>query len=1399
MIEAAEDTAAARDMDLLQPGLLHELFERQADARPNATALLCAGAHMTYGELERRSNQLARLLRQRGVGRGDCVGLWLPRSMDVLVALLGIMKAGAAYVPLDPEYPADRVAFVLADCRARAVVTTSTFATREGDLHVGAMRHASVAGRAVPGPPHDGSATFAPLPISDGGQRTARPAFPDPPITGALHADVLVVALDDGECARQIAAQPDGRLRNSDVGLSPQDLCYVIYTSGTTGRPKGVEIEHRSACHLVRAEGRIFQVRPDDRVFHGFSIAFDASVEEVWLAFFAGAALVVGTAEMVRAGAELSPLLAAASVTVLSCVPTLLAMMEEDVPSLRLLILGGEVCPPGLVQRWWKPERRVVNTYGPTEATVIATFTDCHPGKPVTIGRPLPNYLARILDDRIQPVAAGAAGELCLGGIGLARGYLGRPDLTAEKFIDWAQDGEFPQRLYRTGDLARWTAGGEIEFLGRADAQVKIRGYRVELSEIEAVLLECPGVKAAAVALREDMPGLPQLAAYLVPPDATPPDLDNIRAALRARLPPYMIPAWLEILDRLPLLPSGKVDRKNLPVPRARPAESRRDLIPPRTALERQIAAVWEKLFAPAPVSVRDDFFLELGGHSLLAARMVSELRRQPPLQPLSMLDVYQHPTVEKLAAAFEQRRRAPEPVPAAESFQPIPFWRHFACGAAQLFSLFFILTFFALQWLTPYLTYTLMMDSEADFTTTEAILGAFASLILFYPVMLLVPIAVKWSFTGRCRPGAFPLWGWFYFRWWFATTIEAAVPVGYLAGTPLYNIYLRLMGAKIGKNVHLNGDAFAVYDLLAIGDDSSINADASLLGYTVENGWLKIGRITLGRRCFVGARAALRPDTVMEDDSALEDLSLLPRGATIPRGQTWLGSPARPTPARAPVGAYHPGAGRRFAFGILHGLGALIFPALVAAALFPGIVAMNELNYLDQYYWYLAVAPLVSLSFIVLLSLEIVAVKWLLLGRVKEGTLRLHTLPYFRRWFFNQTMDLSLDILGPLYASIYLAPWYKMLGAKVGEGAEVSTASFISPDLLSIDDGSFIADSVSMGAPRVRNGLVTTGKNHVGKRSFIGNSALLPPGAVIGDNVLIGCLSAPPANPQDALREDTAWLGSPAIFLPQRQKTAAFSDETTFHPNWKLRAQRAAIEFFRVLTPSTCFIILISLLFSALLLLKDYFHDAGDQPLLNYFFSDAPLAWFSDHETLMSLLCFPFLYLACGVAAALLTLAAKWTLVWRYRPGEKPLWSTAVWRNELINALHEHLAEPFLVGAFTGTPFLCWYFRLLGAKIGRRVYLETTDFSEFDLATIGDEAALNADCTIQTHLFEDRVMKMSTINIAPRASVGAGSLVLYDTVMAEGSALGALSLLMKGETLPAQSRWEGIPAQPAE
>src|ERR1043166_3698743 len=573
--------------------VLHEIFEAQADARPDDVAVVSGAKAVTYAELERRANRVAFHLRARGVGRGSVAALLLPRSPDAYAALLGILKAGAAYLPLDPEYPPDRIGEILEDSAATALVTTASLAER------------------VASPPG------------------------------------IVVRLDADH--RAIEAGPAERPSPATIGLRPRDLCYVIYTSGSTGRPKGVMIEHRSACHFVQAE-RFFGVRPGDRVYQGFSLAFDASVEEIWLAFQAGATLIAATPEMARAGPDLSRRLREAGVTVLSCVPTLLSMLTDDVPGLRLLILGGECCPAGLAARWIRPGRRVINTYGPTEATVCATYAELAPGRPVTIGRPLPGYRVHLLDDRLRPVPPGAAGEICIGGLGVARGYLGRPDETLARFITdpFAPISTADARLYRTGDRARLNAAGDFEFLGRTDTQVKIRGFRVELAEIEAVLLQAEGVAAAACAVREELPGVQQLVGYVVPAAGRPVDDERLRVLARGRLPAWMVPSVIESIAELPTLPSGKLDRDALPAPRPRAVESGSDGRPPESDAECAIAAVWRDLFRPLRVSADDDFFLDLGGHSLLAARMVSELRRDPRFARVSVLDVYQHPRSEE-------------------------------------------------------------------------------------------------------------------------------------------------------------------------------------------------------------------------------------------------------------------------------------------------------------------------------------------------------------------------------------------------------------------------------------------------------------------------------------------------------------------------------------------------------------------------------------------------------------------------------------------------------------------------------------------------------------------------------------------------------------------------------
>ena len=1310
------------------PARLTDIFEATVNRFPDHRALECRERTLTYAQLDDAANRLACFLRSRGVSRGSFVALWLPRDEQMHIALLAALKAGAAYVPLDPEYPAERVRYIVENCRVQTLLTMTEMARQ-------------------------------------------------------VQVPAQVVCLDAEQ--QQVAAQSSRRLKPSETGVTSDDLAYVIYTSGSTGRPKGVMIEQRSACNLVEAEHDIFQVQPGDRVFQGFSLAFDASVEEIWLAYRTGATLVVGTHEMLHAGPDLANILANLRITVWSTVPTLLSLLEDDIPSLRLLILGGEQCPPDLVNRWSRPARRLVNTYGPTEATVIATYGDLTPGQPVTIGRPVPNYAVYLLDENLQMPPLGRAGELHIGGVGLARGYVGLPEQTAQKFIAnplrEEDHARFP-RLYKSGDLCRFNEDGNLEFLGRIDSQVKIRGFRVELSEIEAVLLEAPGVLAAAATLREDAQGIQQLVGYVVPRDQASLHEEELRALVRSRLPSYMTPALFEIISEFPTLPSGKIDRARLPQPRprdtaigSRPGET-------CTRAEGQLLESWRRLFAPAQVSLDDNFFLDLGGHSLLAARMVSLLRKVEPFQRLSMLDVYQHPTIRDLAAALDQPSPAPPAAKNETAAKTTTSLRYFLCGAAQSAALYFVLGFFSLQWLAPYLAYTWFI--EDGFGIDEALLGAMTALAAVYPVMLSLAVAAKWLLLGRVRAGRYPLWGWFYFRWWLANAIMDAVPISYLAGTPLLPIFYRLLGAKIGPHVYLGSDNLGAVDLIEIGADSSISGDSSLDGYSVEDGWLHLGPIRIGQGCYVGTRAVVRENTRIEAGARLEDLSMLPRGAVIPAGETWAGSPASPLAKVAPPPvAPRPTLSRRFWFGVAHAVGVMIFPLLAIAAIFPGMVLMNHLNALDPWYYYLVLSPAVAVSFVVFMCLEIAAVKWMLLGRVTAGSHSLYSGFYLRKWFVDRLLELSLETIGPLYSTIYLAPWYRLLGAKIGKRAEISTASFISPDLLTLDDESFIADVASLGAHRVENGLMTVAGNHIGKRSFIGNSALLPPGAVIGDNCLIGCLSTTPRDSQEAAIAGTSWVGSPAVFLPQRQAVADFPLEQTFSPTASLYAQRAFIEFWRITLPPTCFIALTSVLLSYIAFHRDdEFHPYPH----GITFVDL-------------LLVFPLLYGGCAVAAGLFVVGLKWLVMGRYRPDERPLWSHFVWRSEMITALHDYLAVPFIAHALCGTPLICWYFRLMGAKIGRRVYMNTVQLTEFDLVEVGDDACLNSDATLQTHLFEDRVMKMSYVRVGPACNVGAQSLVLYDTQMEAGSTLGDLSLLMKGETLPAGTRWQGIPATAEE
>ncbi len=1318
----AELSASELLPELAAPGLLHTLFEAHARGTPGAIAAEEAGVAIGYGELDARAERLAGHLRARGIGPGDFVALWLPRSADAYAALLGVLKSGAAYVPLDPETPVARVAQVMADCKVAALITTSSQGAPASGVH---------------------------RIVLDGDWDDARP-----------------VARCDAPTPR---------------APRPEDLAYVIYTSGSTGQPKGVAVTHASARHLVLAEQRLFAVTPRDRVLQGFSLAFDAAVEEVWLAFAAGATLVCGAkAAMLD---DLACYLTRERVTVLSTVPTLLARVNGDLPTVRLLIVGGEACPEALAARWATATRAMYNTYGPTEATVIATCSRLAPNAPVTLGRPIPNYRCYVLDRAGQPAPVGVAGEIHIGGVGLALGYLGKPELTASRFVrcPFAGEHEAPPILYRTGDLGRLDDRGEITFLGRVDDQVKIRGFRIELGEVDAALLACPSVAGACAAVREDGGG-PAIVAYVVVREGGPSDVE-LRRRLGESLPPYMVPSRFVRLPALPTLTSGKVDRRALPAPTAEsldPEGGDDDPPPemPRGPIEELLARCWCALLGRRRVARDESFFLDLGGHSLLAAQMVSRLRREPAFAGISVRDVYEHPTIATLAASLVATSAATgassREVPRrARGVRQVPL----LCAVAQALGLYAIFAVHTVHWIAPFLTYAALRAGGG--AAEPALAAAACALLAVQPALLLVTAAAKWLVVGRYRPGRYPLWGATYVRYWLVERLLAIAPTRFLVGTPLLGAYYRLLGARIGADVHVATDNIRAFDLVTIGSGTALGVDARITGYTIDGGELVVGGATIGARCEIGARAVLAPGARMGDGARVGELSMLPEGAAMPAGARWRGSPASPSPLAegraepeangAPIPP--PRAARRAALTAAYAALAFLLPALAVAALLPGLALLHACEERIGA-WALTLAPLVATSFVVLLCLAIVLLKRLAVGRVRPGRYALFSVTALRLWLFERAMSVSLDVLGGLYATLYLNPWLRLLGVKLGRGAEVSTASSVIPELVSIGDDAFVADCVSLGTPRIGGGALNLAPTRIGARAFVGNSAVVPGGSRLGDDALLGCLSIAP--PPGEAKAGAAWFGSPPLALPQRQASTAFPVWSTYQPTRKLVAQRLAIEALRVTLPTACYVVLTWLLV------------------------DAIVALWSVLSPIALAFVVPLLGAAFGALAALWVVAIKWAVIGRYRSGEHPLWSTFVWRTELVTAMHENLADPLWTQMLVGTPWAAWFFRALGAKIGRAVHLGTTQLTEYDLVSVGDGACLNTDCTVQTHLFEDRVMKVSRVTIGDGASVGAESVVLYDATLEDGASLAPLSLIMKGERLPKGTRWAGSPARPA-
>ena len=572
----------------LAPLTLAEMVQAHAAARPHAAAVVLDNATVGYADLDARANRLAHLLRSRSIGAGAIVATVLPRSLDLVVAHLAIVKAGAAYLPIDPNHMAGRSAFVFEEAAPAAVLT-----------------HAALL----------------------------------PQLAGISHC----LPLDSAETAAAVAAQPNDAPVHAQP-VHPQDAAYVIYTSGSTGVPKGVVVPHAGLNSLGTSMAERLAIGPDSRVLQFSSSGFDASVMDQLMAFHAGAALVVPAAAQLL-GTDLAELIASREISHALIPPAALATVPHgEFPHLQTLVVGGEACPAELAARW-SQGRRMVNAYGPTEITICASMSEPMSAEaPPSIGRPVWNTRMYVLDDNLQPVPPGVAGELYIAGSGVARGYLNRPLLSAERFIA-DPHGAPGSRMYRSGDLARWRSDGSLDFLGRADQQVKLRGFRIEPGEIESVLLKHPQVTQAAVVVREDIPGDRRLVAYFAAaPDPQPVEL---RAHMAKALPDYMVPSAFVHLPSLPLTPSGKLDRKALPAPGEPQAGAQ--YVEPRTATEKLLAGLWAETLQLERIGIHDNFF-EIGGHSLMAIQLGMRIRQQVRAD-FPHAEVYNRPSIAELAA----------------------------------------------------------------------------------------------------------------------------------------------------------------------------------------------------------------------------------------------------------------------------------------------------------------------------------------------------------------------------------------------------------------------------------------------------------------------------------------------------------------------------------------------------------------------------------------------------------------------------------------------------------------------------------------------------------------------------------------------------------------------------
>lgn len=1197
-------------------------------------------------------------------------------------------------------------------------------------------------------------AAYVPVDADDPEER-ARLVFAEAGVSAVLGAGGIqdAPAVDEGSLPEPRPAKPD-------------DDAWIIFTSGSTGTPKGVAVTHRSAAAFVDAEARLFlqeePLGPADRVLAGLSVAFDASCEEMWLAWRHGACLVPAPRALVRTGMDLGPWLVTKGITAVSTVPTLAALWPvETLDAVRLLIFGGEACPPELAARLAVQDREVWNTYGPTEATVVACAALMDGSGPVRIGLPLDGWDLAVVDSEGIPVAEGDIGELIIGGVGLAR-YLD-PLKDAEKFA--AMESLGWDRAYRSGDLVRYERGGLL-FMGRADEQVKLGGRRIELGEVDSALQALPGIHGAAAAVKNTGAGHQVLVGYLAPAPGIEPDLAALREVLALNLPAALVP-MLAVVDSLPVKTSGKVDRAALPWPlRSLPEEASAGAVT-LDPVAAWIAEQWTAVLGGTPEGLEADFFAH-GGGSLAAAQLVSALRTRYPT--ITVADIYSRPRLGALVELALASGDGGAAVPPRErTVRP-------TARKSQVFQVLIsapLHVLVGMRWLTYLMAGNNVLSMLGVLTAAPAVswwwvLASWAVFVSPLGRMTIAAASARILLRGVV-PGAYPRSGKVHLRLWLAEQIADLAGAVSLAGAPWIPYYARALGAKIGPNVDLHSVP-PVTGMLYLGPESSIEPEVDLSGWWIDGDLVHIGRIHVGRGATVGSRSTLMPGARVGAGAEVSPGSAVL--GKVRANQHYAGSPAvRIGKARRDVPADPgPSKGSRLWFPAYAAGSALLagipFCSVLAAASVVAWAVRGQGSLAQAWPVVLGAVPVAAaVWFIANLLLTAGVVRILGIG-LKEGHYRVRSLTGWRIWATERVLDAARDLLFPIYASLFTPVWLRMLGAKVGRNVEASTVLLL-PSMTTVGDGAFLADDTMIASYELGGGWMKVAPAKIGKRAFLGNSGMTGPGRSVPKNSLVAVLSATPAK----AKSGTSWLGSPPVRL-RRSKLDA--DQTlTFDPPLRLKIFRACWELCRAIPV----VLTVGIAAGVLVALDLLAGSAGG-------YAAAALLG-------------GVIVLAAGAVAAAASVAAKWTLVGRIEASEHPLWSSFIWRNEVVDTFVEMVTAPWFARSATGSPALVWWLRALGARIGSGSWCESYWLPEADLVTLGENSTVNRGCVIQTHLFHDRVMSMAAVTLEDGATIGPHGVILPAARIGAGGTVGPASLVMRGETVPAGSYWIGNPVSP--